>query len=391
MAEQEIWTFQDAVEHLLDAFDVNRTARAYRHARRGVLSAMRRLVSYHDWPYYHRTHVIKTEAAQTTGTVIYDHTEGTYERQLTLTGATWPSWAVYGNIKIGNVDYRVATRESDTVITLDPSANPGADVASTTYTLFRQRYPLPLDFRSKTEAFNLNNHYPLDAVSPGQSYAERQYLYNAPNESWQTTIVDDPDYLGALAIEFSPAPLTALDYGFVYKREPRRMAIEKYATGTVGITFDSTQVDGTSTAFTSSMVGSIIRISSDADEPTSEVGSPDSDTLHLPAHTRTIMEVANATTLVVDTPISETDTGRGYTISDPIDVHYGTMLDAFLRLCEAEYARLSRRKDASQLFAEFRQELNLAMDAARHDRSMQSANIGSERWYTKLGTVDVDP
>lgn len=389
--EEAIYTFQDAVEHVLDVFDVSRTSRAYRHARRSVLSAQRRFASFHDWSYYYRSHVIQTVAAQTTGTVVFDFTGGANERQLTLTGATWPSWAAAGNVKLGNVDYRVATRESDTVLTLDPDANPGADVASTTYTLFRVRYPLPVDFRTKSEAFNLPNHYPLDAVSPSGAYAGRQYFYNAPNESWQTTIVNDPDELGRLALEFSPAPLTAIEYGFVYKRAPRLLKTEKYATGTVATTADSTTITGTSTVFTEDMVGSIIRIGASSTEPTSEVGSLDADEITLPAYTRTITEFTSATEIVVDESIPDTTSGRGFTISDPIDVHLGTMLDAFLRLCEAEYARLSRRKDRQALMQEFYEELNLAMDAVRHDRSIQNANIGVEKFYSTLGDVEVTP
>lgn len=69
-----------------------------------------------------------------TGTVVYDHTGGANERQLTLTGGTWPTWAKSpGRIFINEDWYSLDTRVSDSIVTLKSTDNPGADVASTTF------------------------------------------------------------------------------------------------------------------------------------------------------------------------------------------------------------------------------------------------------------------
>lgn len=69
-----------------------------------------------------------------TGTVVYDHTGGANERQLTLTSGTWPTWAkLPGRIFINNDWYSLDTRVSDSIVTLRITDNPGSDVSSTTF------------------------------------------------------------------------------------------------------------------------------------------------------------------------------------------------------------------------------------------------------------------
>jgi len=76
--------------------------------------------------------------AYTTGTIEYDHTGSANEFEVTLSGvgAEWPAWAATGVITILGVEYTVDARISTTILTLDSSSNPGADVAaSTAYSL----------------------------------------------------------------------------------------------------------------------------------------------------------------------------------------------------------------------------------------------------------------
>lgn len=66
-----------------------------------------------------------------TGTVAYDHTGGANERQLTLSGGTWPTWAkLPGRVFINDDWYALNTRVSDTVVTLTSGDNPGSDIAA---------------------------------------------------------------------------------------------------------------------------------------------------------------------------------------------------------------------------------------------------------------------
>jgi len=68
----------------------------------------------------------KTEL-QGSYTITYDHTGGTYERMLTLSGTTWPAAAEHGYILISGTAYNVYRRISDTVLILDKEINPGSD------------------------------------------------------------------------------------------------------------------------------------------------------------------------------------------------------------------------------------------------------------------------
>jgi hypothetical protein len=72
----------------------------------------------------------------TTGTVGYDHTGGSAERNIYASGTAFPSWAGSAKIRIASTTYDVDTRVSDTSLTLTSSSNPGSDVsAGTSYTL----------------------------------------------------------------------------------------------------------------------------------------------------------------------------------------------------------------------------------------------------------------
>jgi hypothetical protein len=75
--------------------------------------------------------------AYTTGTIEYVHTGSANELEVTLSGGgTWPAWAATGVITILGVEYTVDARISTTILTLDSSSNPGANVAaSTAYSL----------------------------------------------------------------------------------------------------------------------------------------------------------------------------------------------------------------------------------------------------------------
>ena len=116
----ELFTYQDALEHLEahtlgGAMDAER-----RDFRSAVLGAYTDLASRYDWLYYHTEHEIRMEAQYSTGTISYDHTGGAHERMVTLYApdayeedgvtaktATWPTNVLEGRIKINDVRYPI--------------------------------------------------------------------------------------------------------------------------------------------------------------------------------------------------------------------------------------------------------------------------------------------
>ena len=120
------------------------------------------------------------------------------------------------------------------------------------------------------------------------------------------------------------------------------------------------------------MPGAILRVPvSGTTQPGGIVGSLDvSGTTVSPYDVqRTITSVSTTTALVVDVLIS-TRAGVGFTISDPVDMEPGMMMNCFLKLCEAEFARINNRKDWLVRDKAFRDALIIAMGADNRQRDI---------------------
>src|SRR5262245_36339930 len=124
----ELVTWNDVIEHLVDWMGANPTAEARRDAKRATLQALREVGDAHNWTYYYTLGRLATHAPSSQGTVVYSRTGAAYERMVTLTGSTWPAWAALGRLSIGQMNYEVASRKSDTVLTLSSTSCPGADI-----------------------------------------------------------------------------------------------------------------------------------------------------------------------------------------------------------------------------------------------------------------------
>ena len=79
----------------------------------------------------------KTVSSYNTGQVSYDHTGGSSERLVTLTGGSWPGWvSTDAAITIAGTRYSIASVPTTTTLTLSATSstdvnNPGTDVSST--------------------------------------------------------------------------------------------------------------------------------------------------------------------------------------------------------------------------------------------------------------------
>ena len=80
----DLFTYQDALEHL-EAHTLGGVMDSERRDfRSAFLGAYSDLASRYDWLYYHTEHEIRLEATYSTGTIAYDHTGGSNEREVTL-------------------------------------------------------------------------------------------------------------------------------------------------------------------------------------------------------------------------------------------------------------------------------------------------------------------
>ena len=265
-------------------------------------------------------------------------------------------------IKIGTVDYDVAERISNTVVTLQVGSNPGADVAAgQSFTAYRPTHFLPSDFRRMISLTDL-----ASKIEP--SYVEaidinRQQIYQSSNSvPTMYTIHNMRDTYGNAMLELGPYPMSSRSYSVVYERSPRLLLVEGYAKGLV--TTSGTTVTGSGGAsFEDAHVGAIIRFSQDAtQEPTGTFGYADGSYNPFFAQ-RVIMQKNSSTQVVLDAALPSDVTGVRYVISDPLDVMNQSMVTYVLRAAELEMARMSQRKDKQEFMMFERQALEEAMAA----------------------------
>lgn len=382
--ESTVQTFQDAVDHLRDSYEMDSTDRLIRNIKRAILTAYRDIPNYSKWNYYVRRRLFTTEASYSTGTITYDHTGGTYERELTLASGTWPSNASTYRVIISDVHYDIDERKSNSVVTLSPNNNPGADVAAgTTYNSYRSEYPLPVDFRKICHLYDLDNEHEIRPVGNDVQHAESIYYYDTPQTPWNYSIRNTGEYVGGLSIVFSPPPDSARSYDFLYEAAPRPLKIYKYSTGTVATTGTALTVTGGTLPL--DCEGSVIRFSADTTEPTSVIGSLISGTATDNPFTsqRIIVSRDSGTTATLDTALDSDVSGVAYTISDPIDMEWGAMYTAFLRWAEAELERLENMETRREAEEKAIQSLKLARES---DQRFSSGSYNGV-YYDKFSRI----
>ena len=177
-------TLQDAIEYLVDTGNATRAAEERRKARRCVLDCYREFPQRDSWLYFTRRGTVRTQANQTDGTLTYDHTGGSHERLVTLSGATLPTNAEWFVIRIGLVEYDIDTVISSTECTLGEFSNPGTDLAAgTTYNMYRAIYPVPIDWRKGTAPVGIGDWLSPIYITP-EALMEAKRVNMLP-QGWQ--------------------------------------------------------------------------------------------------------------------------------------------------------------------------------------------------------------
>lgn len=370
MASLQMTTWKDIIDHVVDWLGANPSAEAYRDARRASLSAMRDLATAHSWTVYYTRGRLDTVAPQNTGTIQYQHSTGSSPRLVTLSDDTWPSWAAQGSLVINSITYQVATRLSDTTITLTSSSNPGTDVAAgATYALYRDTYPLPIDCQSIDQMTLVNLVWLLAYEHPG-TWIQRQQIYRGQATPRFYTLRGDPHYQGALAVSFFPAPDAVYHMDYIYKRLPRQLKFDAVLAGKVTLTNGSASVTGTGTAWDSRMVGSVFRASADTQNlPTNYAGAWPY------RYERIVVDVVSATELTLDAVVDSTLTGVKYVISDPVDIEPGAMLTCLLRGSEFQTATSRTKKDREEARMAYERALLLAREADARNFGESAAGV----------------
>ena len=373
MALPEQYCFSDALDNLHDFSQSWNVSGAQPILRRSIRRARDEIVSAHHASFLIKRRKILLRAAQNTGTVEFDYTGGTYERELILTGATWPEWAVDAVVRFDEMVCPVQAVQSDTVLQLEIDQNPGQDVdAETTYTLYPRCYPLPVDFRqmlsvAEESAWRLGKY-----VDPSRIFELDRYDTQTGDPRLYS-IAEVPDQLGRMGLWLFPPSDTTEPIDILYRRKLRELRYSGHNsaefTGTIEVTAGSATVAGTSTAFASGMVGSILRISANTIRPSGLEG------INAWAEQRVISAVTDADTLTLDAAVATTRSGVAYVISDPIDIE-SVFWSAFMACCEKHFAIARNVKNKAELIALYQDALFQAKQGDSRDGGRRVCGVG---------------
>lgn len=329
-------TFADLTDHCLAYGGDDATVTATTKYRRAVQEAYNVIPSRHDWKHLWAIGRVTTNGGYATGTVTFDVTGGANERQLTLTGGTWPTWAADGYVIVNNVPYEVDARISGTIVTITAATAPPDDFTDQTFTILRDQYQLPSDFLAGDEVVVNDVGVVLDYMHP-RTWVGQRRTASGPGQPLSHTFVGDAGDPGTLHMAVWPPPDAAYAIDFLYRRRLRPLVFERISNGSVSATAASSTVTGVNTTFRSAMVGSVIRLSSTNQEaPTGDGGANPA------AFESIITAVASATSLTVRDALPETFDATAYVVSDPVDIERAILGEYLLREVEKQFRSIAR-------------------------------------------------
>lgn len=392
MAATNLWTYRDAIDHLLDFTDSLPQEAVLNRVRSAVQTAYRDVTADRKWRYFQRHHRVMLEAPRSTGTMSYANST----RIVTLTGSTFPASAACWTLAVDGYTplYKIASYTDATHVVLDATFNPGEDFTSKKYTLFRSLYPLPLDFRGIEEINDEQSMWREGfCESPHEIMVqERHAAYAASQFRW--AIIGQPGSPGRMALWLYGYPQGAGSLDFLYHAAARKLVYD-------GLSLYSSQVSGytltfplqaagseisTSTfagmTFTADLIDSIVRFGrpGTADEPRGESsGNPYYTQLQVTEYDNTAKKLYMRG--VLPTPAGTAK----FVISDPIDLpEY--LLEAMK--VASEYHLLRKTDPAkSKLWDEF---YRMARIRAREGDALEPLPRGPGSWYrwdSLVGTI----
>jgi len=291
---------------------------------------------------------------------------GTY-----TSGGTWSST---GPSNIGVVIYDVDRVIDSTHLTLVSSLAPETDIPTgQSFVLYQDTYDLPTDFINTDQGFADVSWGGMEYVHPNRWLQVNRYYQSYSNTPRFYTIMGSPKSPNRMCWRIFPFPDSDRTLDFVYKRRPRLPTLDQYTTGLV-ITDPvggPQTIYGNGTNWTSSMVGSIIRLSGDSVTlPTGWAGA------NPYVMERNIVQVISPTQLTVDDVATTAYQNVAFRISDPIDVEETAMLEAYYRCVEKHAAMMRNMKDAPLRASLYEDALLYAKDADARSFATRQAGVG---------------
>jgi hypothetical protein len=331
-------TYDDLVQHLAMRHGLTLTGISKAQALTAVREAYRRLFAMHDWAYFKRFELLQVSSPQDTGTVVYTHAT----RTMTLTGATWPSAAAFGDLRINDVRYHILYRKSDTELILPENFNPGADVASTTYAWAQHRYPLSFEVGDITEIIDPQHPNPLYQIDV-RSAMFLTDSYNTQTFPTTYSMFPSQNLPGIWEVWFPSAVYADREIKIMY--DARHSPLKVQHEDGIGLSVSGQVATFPANVLTEDHVGCVLRISGDDQVPTSRTGRLDDtnqDWNHRPfALERVVVAVVDDTAILSESIGDDNLSDRGWSLSQLLDLDSGSMTTFMIRLVENEYAKIA--------------------------------------------------
>lgn len=346
-------TYFDVVEHLITSSFGGSQDAEQRDIRTAVHRAYDELTQIRDWSYYTVHSRIVTQPAYTSGSI------GISSGTVTLTGGSFATAGVtaanakYWTLKAGDRIYPVSAYNGTTSLTVDSSFDDIDVTAGASYSLYRTVYPLPSDFRNMDEPSDEYNWWAGLYITPDVAM-KLERVSNSSGEPYHWTILKDPISNGwALKLVGYPTAQETID--FTYRRSARPLRLSGHEAnsrvGTIGRT--GTAVTGSSTAFTASMVGAILRVGDTSAHP----GTNASLTPYVSESK--IASYTSASSISTESSGTISSSTK-YIVTDPIDLATH-MHNAMYSASEYWLARI-RGQAADKAFALYQRDMRLAME-----------------------------
>lgn len=373
-------TAKDMQDAMLRFLGGNNEESTVLDCRSAVIDGLNELWGRHDWPWYLGQHSLRINGPYSTGTIAYDAST----RQVTLTGGTWPAWAIYGTFTAEDEYAKVTKVISSTVLELE-DGTPLVDniAAGTAYRLHCSEYPLPEGIRKISYLTNDDqiNHV-VKYVLPTEFSTRRPGTYGS--KPLVFTIQKDRRQGKGHNIVLFPPPGSDATLRFSYVRAPRPITIWAHSTGTVSVTATDSTITGVGSLFEERHEGTLFRLGRDGSNlPTASFGL-------YPALQETMVDTyTSATLLEAEDAFDNTVSGRKYVISSLIDIDPLTMLSLLEKEC---YLKLGEKRNKSieqmqVLGASHRAALKNAIAKAKPTQQITYAGQGINRPDTAWVTI----
>ncbi len=384
-----VFTFYDIVQRLLLRNGLSGSVSDVTRLRVAIDDAYRELPTLHKWRFFNRKLMLRTDASFSVASCSYDHTGGANERQLTILSAeSWPANAHLGEVHAGDATYQIERRISDKIVTLTTELNPGADESFVSLVWFRSAYSWPSPIREVREMWRATSLVRLQPAS--QLEVPRiQKTLRSPGVPLRYALLPSRNRFGAVDVVLIPPPSESEVYEATVTVRPVPLRNYEVSGSDAAITSGSTTVTCSGASFSQKLVGTLFRLSPNSYLP--KGNHQDNTDREEYVYQAFVRRVISSTQLELTEAASETASGRGYSISDVLDIEPATMLNVIEALAmerfamNADHAKLAESKELT------RQALRQAVAAecsANYDQEatpMTPFWLGDQYWrYSKV-------